>query len=137
MLLCMLFLSLTMFSQRVDRSLIMNVGVSDNGDLSSLFGGRFIKNTYGVFEYSGNQYQNKKNMLVGLGTGTKQAIILVKGGICYRQIQNIPLNNSMESKFDFGLEYLWVDDSPNKIVFLYGLSATRMNGLELKLGLAF
>ena len=136
-----------MFSQRVDRSLIMNVGCSDNGDLSTLFGGRFIKNTYGVLEYSGNQHQNKKNMLIGLGTGTKRAIVLVKGGVCYQQVFDIPptqhpnsgqiFPSEMKSKFDFGLEYLWVNDNEGKITFLYGLSATRMNGLELKLGLAF
>ena len=136
-----------MFSQKIDRSLIMNVGVSDNGDLSALFGGRFIKNVYGAFEYAGNQHVNKKNMLVALGLGTKRAVILVKGGACYLQNYDLPptyhpnppntMPKVMETKFDYGLEYLWINNNTSKVTLLYGLSYTHMNGVEFKFGAAF
>ena len=84
---------------------------------------------------------------MGLGLGSNHSILLVKGGACYRQIYDIPLTfhpnpgqtfpKITTTEFDYGLEYLWINSDTNKITFLYGLSCTHCNGVQLKLGLAF
>lgn len=144
LLFVLLFLSITAFPQ--ERSAIINVGCSDRNDLSILVGGRFLNsNLYSSIEYSHNQRVNKDNSLIGIGIMNNIALISVKAGICYSEYFDIPTtqhsnatyHGEMKSEFDYGLEYLWIAGDINQVTFCYGISATRMNGLQIKFGLAF
>lgn len=145
LILALLLLSVIAFSQE-KRNIIINAGISDKCDFSLLVGGKFVKNFYGGLEYSHNTEINKNNSLVCIGYSGKRAIILAKGGLCYTQIYDIPkvyplplttFDKIMKTEFDYGLEYLWVNNIWSKASLCYGLSYTHCNGVQLKLGASF
>ena len=138
----LLILSTSIFSQR---TLIINTGYSVNTDLSVLVGSKFKNNNlYSSVEYSHNLLINKDNELIGLGWINNLYVISAKVGVCHIEefeptlIPFLPLNTKhMESHFDYGVEFIWLNENTNNITFCYGVSATHMNGIQIKMGLAF
>ena len=146
LLLVFLFLSTVSFSQGI-RNTIVNFGCSDKDDLSLLAGGRFHNRLYGALEYSHNESLVKNNELVCFGFGGKSAVVLAKAGACYEKVYDIPVTlhanpgqvfpSEMKTRFDYGVEWLWLADDINRVTFCYGISFTHMDGVQIKFGLAF
>jgi hypothetical protein len=146
LILNLLLLSIIASSQEY-RDIVINGGVSDNNDFSILVGSRFTNNRlYVSTEYSHNQKTSKNGGLIGVGLIGKIAIVSIKAGISYFESNEYPIqypnpsgiyNPKMDAEFDYGLEFLWLADNITKSTLCYGISATHINGLQLKFGVAF
>ena len=132
----MLLISLTMFSQKIDKiydNNIVNIGISDKYDLSIMFADRFYKRMYGCIEYNFNTKSYRESFLGGIGIGSNKCVALAKGGVSYTRNEN----NELIGKFDYGLEYLWLLNTKKKITLCYGMAYTKYSGVQLKLGTSF